>query len=152
QISPTAFQHVAQTLIRDNQDFVSQQLFGMKVTPEDVNAFKQFKESGAKASANDDEIVVPEFDPASGKPLSEEIQNMIMDNIRRAREAEASRQATEQRISSDKAAADAVAREAEIEKENARIDTAINTYRQERMKVIDNTIASLRLQVLPTDT
>lgn len=152
QLSPTAFQTVAQTLINDNKDFISKQLFGTEVTAEDVQAFKQFKESGTKVSAVDDEIVVPEFDPVSGEPLAEEIQNMIKDNVLRARQAEAARKAVEDKTTAEQTATQQAAEAQRIEDQNKAIDTAIGNYRSERLKIIDNTIAKLHLQPLPTDT
>ncbi len=152
QISPTAFQRVIQTLIEDNKEFVSNQVFGTNVTAEDVEAFKKFKESGSTGASNNDEIVVPEFDPVSGEPLSEEIQSLIRDNIVRARTAEAARASSDAQTASEKTAAELAAQQEAAAKREIAIDTAIQTYRDDRLKVIDTTIANLRLQPVPTDT
>lgn len=136
QLSPTAFQRAMLSLIDDNKDFVAKRL-GMESKPE------------ANASAEvDEEIPVPEFDPVSGEPLSEDVRNLI----RAANERMKSFNEKEKERTESERAALAAQAEKQAEEEAARIDASITSYRNDRLKVIDSTIEkNLGLKDLPTD-
>ena len=151
QLSPSAFQVAMMGLVDDNKDLIAKRIFGSEVTAEDINAFKQFKETGAApiSSNVDDEIVVPEFDPVTGEPLSDEVQQLIRNAGEKIKAFNAKER---ERVEQERVAEAAKAKE-NAEQENARIQNAIDTYRNERLKVVDNTIAkNLGLQDSSKDT
>jgi hypothetical protein len=151
QLSPSAFQVAMMGLVDDNKELIAKRIFGAEVTAEDIAAFRQFKETGATPTSSnvDDEIVVPEFDPVTGEPLSDEVKELIRnqgERIKAFNEQERQRKEQERVAQAAKAQEDA-------ERENAQIQAAIDTYRNERLKVVDNTIAkNLGLQDSPKDT
>jgi hypothetical protein len=135
ELSPSAFQKAMVTLVDDNKEYVAKRL-GL--------------EAQAETSATvDEEVPVPEFDPETGEPLSEEVRNLI----RAANERVKSFNEKErQRAEADKLAADKAAQEL-AEKQAAEIDKAIDSFRSERLKSIDRTIDNITgLKELPNDT
>lgn len=151
QLSPSAFQVAMMGLVDDNKELIAKRIFGAEVTPEDITAFKQFKETGATPTSSnvDDEIVVPEFDPVTGEPLSDEVKELIRNQGERIKTFNAKER---ERAEQERVAQANKARE-DAERENARIQSAIDTYRNERLKVVDNAIAkNLGLQESQKDT
>jgi hypothetical protein len=137
QLSPDAFNRAMMTLVDDNKDFITKRL-----------GIEAKTEADASSSVGDEDIPVPDFDPETGEPLSDELKAFIKSNIEKVREFNAKEKA---RTETERAAAAAQA-EKEAEEQNARVEAAITSYREERMKVIDTTIEkSLGLQELPTD-
>ena len=145
-LSPTSYNATMSALIEQNRDAILTKWFGGPVAAEDVQAFQQWKRTGgavqpqqtAKSSGEDFEV--PEFDEATGEPIPESVRQMLRQALQQ--NAEITR--------AQKAEADAkTAREAEARAQQ--IDTNINAYQQDRLKVINKTVESLGLLDLPTD-
>ena len=151
QLSPSAFNTAMMGLVDDNKELIAKRIFGAEVTTEDIAAYKQFKETGASPTSSNvsDEVVVPEFDPVTGEPLSDEVKELIRNQ---GEQIKAYNARERQRTESDNAAKAAKAKQDADEKQN-QTQAAIDTYRNDRLKVVDNTIATnLGLQDSKNDT
>jgi hypothetical protein len=135
KLSPVAFNRAMMSLVDNNKELISKRL-GVTATQESANV-------------DDQEVPVPDFDPESGEPLSEEIKNLIRASNERVKNFNAKEK---ERKDADDAALAAQAQK-DAEAQHRQIDQAIETYRNDRMAVIDRTIAKdLGLQDSPKDT
>jgi hypothetical protein len=148
EISPLAYETTMRSLVDANREVITSQLFGQPVTADDWKAFQTFKQTGQTAQTSNqassqsaDTFEVPEFDEETGEPIPKSVQNMM-----RAQMAQLSQFTATERARTE------AAQRAEAEKRETAIEQSISSFRNDRIKVISNTIDKMGLADSADDT
>lgn len=144
QLSPSRANQLKESLTKKEAAQLAQaeieKMFGGKVSKEDVEFFKKFKESGYGLGIEDDIPEALKFD-AEGNPKSEEEIEFLRNLQKQVKESQHYRnQEAETKLTQQQ------------QEQQAKIQEAVGQFSSDRINVLNNEFDALGLNPAPTDT